>query len=205
MGPTTFPKFALLPYELRSKIWTYSLVPQTFLIEYSNWANVYVKRLLPAPTILHVNYESRAVALRSYIFMAVPRKSGYSYNDVATGVAFIYFSPTLDIFSFDCGSFQHYFKSIRIDEWFEALKWKPRFRVQLTNSPQGTRDEVEGYKVAQNPNAWETRGSFEVARTKVEFLEVVEDEGRERRRAGLYSRAYHDIGDLGASWYPRRS
>ena len=203
MGPTTFPKFALLPYELRSKIWTYSLVPQTFLIEYSNWANVYVKRLLPAPTILHVNYESRTLARRAYILMAAPRKSVHS--DWATRVAFIYFSPALDIFSFDCSSFQYYFKSIMIDEWFEALKRKPGFRVQLTSSPQGTRDEVEGYKVAQNPNAWETRGSFEVARTKVEGLKVVEDEGRERRRAGLYSRAYHDIGDLRASWYPRNS
>lgn len=151
MAPTTFHPFALLPYELRCQIWTYTLIPQTIPLDYFMCVHVLGPR--PAPTILQINHESRTFALKSYHLIAVQR-SIYPYiyvEDPGTDVGFIYFNPRLDVFFFHAGWFHYYFEARMLDEWFEGLKRKDGVRVLMGT---GGTEEGRGGEIRENMERW---------------------------------------------------
>ncbi|KAE8451750.1 hypothetical protein EG329_003207 [Mollisiaceae sp. DMI_Dod_QoI] len=93
----SFPKFGLLPKEIRLQIWEASFVPRVH--ELHPCAKLYNDRMTfrsnssLTPSIFHVCHESRIVALKHYELMQYqPPQSGTS----GKGILRFYFCPELD-------------------------------------------------------------------------------------------------------------
>jgi hypothetical protein len=67
LPPTTFHRFSQLPFELRVMVWDLCF-PSTRIIEitYPPFPLPYLRSRTPPPVLLHVNQESRAMALSRY-------------------------------------------------------------------------------------------------------------------------------------------
>lgn len=81
--PDEFPQFSLLPPELRQLVWTEALpAPRLLMLQLPRRSNPGSKLICraPPPTLLQVNQESRAVALRRYRFGLLPQDH-YHRND----------------------------------------------------------------------------------------------------------------------------
>lgn len=155
-------------------IWTYSLEPQTFHVAQFN--HFWVEGPFTAPAILHVNTESRAIALKSYNLMPVPtnRMPPFFYIQ-QVDIGFIYFNPALDVFSLGYKLFYDQFDYHErwLDEWFEALKRKPGFRGQVAYAPEDFWKIIEEERPGMNSDE-----IFEIITAMLEGMEVVSESNR---------------------------
>ncbi|PBP28156.1 hypothetical protein BUE80_DR000948 [Diplocarpon rosae] len=94
---STFPKFSLLPFELRSQIWEAAIVPRVH--ELHPCSKLYNERMTfrsnssLTPPILHACHESRILALKYHQLMDYQPPGDVSHGK---GILRFYFNPDLD-------------------------------------------------------------------------------------------------------------